>query len=142
MRPTARSISVTICVALLCDAVSPFARAQAQAPVAPVPASTQSPAPANGVLPWPWIAFGLGGVGLGVGTVTGVLALENDSQSVSPHTVGLISVGSFVAAGVCSAAGITLLLLQPAAGSTPATSGLRIVPVLEPGSVGVVGQFW
>lgn len=139
MRPTARSMSVTIYVALLCDAVSPLARAQA--PVAPVAASTQSPAPANGVFSWPWIAFGLGGVGLGVGTVAGVLALENNSQTDSPHTLGLISVASFVAAGLCTAAGITLLLLQPAAGSTPATSGLRIVPVLEPGSIGVVGQF-
>ena len=137
------------------DAASPVPPADAAATPAPVSAA---PPLAQGASPLPWVAFGLGAAGLGVGVVAGVLALGKHSDLAksctggtcgpaqqgeldSYHSLALISTVGFIVAGVGAAGGVTLLLVQPKAESGPATGGLRITPVLGPGSVGAVGTF-
>ncbi len=147
--------SVDAPLALEKDAVAPVAPVEASA--APPLATVASPQ-ARGASPLPWVAFGVGAAGLGVGVVAGVLALGKHSDLVkscpggacgsaqqgeldSYHSLGLISTVGFIVAGVGAAGGVTLLLLQPKAESGPPTSGLRIVPLLGPGSVGAAGTF-
>jgi hypothetical protein len=137
------------------DATAPVPPADASATPALAAMSSQ---PAQGASPLPWVAFGVGAAGLGVGVVAGVLALgkhsdlaksctggscgpAQQSELDSYHSLGLISTVGFIVAGVGAAGGVPLLLLQPRAESGPATGGLRITPVLGPGSVGAVGTF-
>ena len=137
------------------DAVSP---APANPAGATAPAADQALAAGGARMPWPWVAFGVGGVGLGVGVVTGVLALGKHSDLASKcgggtcgpaqysdvdsyNTLGLVSTIGFVVAGVGAAAGVTLLILQPKGDSAPPATGLRITPVVGPGSLGAVGSF-
>ena len=120
--------------------------------VAPAP-----PSKARKVLPW--VAFGVGGAGLVVGGLTGILAMgkhstlssnctngscgaDQQNNLDSYHTLGTVSTIGFIVAGVGGAAGVVLLLTQPKGDSVaPATTGLRIVPVVGPGSVGATGTF-
>ena len=128
------------------DAVAPAVLAQG----APIPQSATAS-------PLPWVAFGIGAAGLGVGVVGGVLALgkHSDLATACPggtcgpaqqgeldsyHSLGLVSTVGFVVAGVGAAAGVTLLLVRPRA-DVAATTGVRVVPVLGPGSLGAVGTF-
>jgi hypothetical protein len=106
----------------------------------------------------PWIAFGVGGAGLILGGITGALALSKHSSLSGPcgsgtcpsnessdlssyHTLGTLSTVGFIVAGVGAAAGVTLLLVQPKADSSPAATGVRVTPVVGLGSLGALGTF-
>jgi hypothetical protein len=103
----------------------------------------------------PWIAFGVGGAGLVVGGITGILAMGKhstlsdeckpncntsaaQSDLSSYHTMGAISDVGFILAGVGGAVGTILLITQPKAAPT---TGVRVVPVFGPGSLGATGSF-
>jgi hypothetical protein len=90
--------------------------------------------------------------------ITGVLALgkhsdlatackggtcgpAQQSELDSYHSLGTISTVGFVVAGVGAAAGVTLLILKPKADASPPSTGLHVVPVVGPGSIGAVGTF-
>jgi hypothetical protein len=137
------------------------------APTPPPPATTAPPPPADTGAPpessgghsiLPWVAFGIGGAGLVLGAVTGGLAIGKhstlsgecnggscppaDSGDLSSyHTLGTLSTVGFIVAGVGAVAGVVLLLVQPKASSAPAATGLHVVPVVGPGSVGAIGTF-
>lgn len=147
--------SIDVSLSLEKDAAPPAPPVDASATPVLAPVSSQ---PTRGASPLPWVAFGLGAAGLGVGVVAGVLALGKHSDLASScpggtcgpaqqseldsyHSLGLISTVGFIVAGVGAAGGVTLLLVQPRADSAPATSGLHVVPVLGPGSVGASGTF-
>jgi hypothetical protein len=118
---------------------------------------TGAPHKGPGILPW--VAFGIGGAGLILGGVTGGLALgahstlagecpatncpssaQNDLNSY--HAYATLSTVGFIVGGVGAVAGVVLLLTAPKGESPPpAQAGLRVVPVLGPGSIGAVGQF-
>jgi hypothetical protein len=106
----------------------------------------------------PWIAFGVGGAGLITAGITGGLALGQHSSIVNDcgssscpqseqskidgyHTMALVSTVGLVVAGVGAATGVVLLLVHPGESSAPAATGLRVTPVIGPGSIGAVGTF-
>ena len=140
--------------------------APAPAPAGPATALPASPPPdqvsaesSSGPGVWPWVAFGVGGAGLLVGGITGAMVISKhsdlsgkcpggtcttDQQSNvdSYNTLGTVSTVGFVVAGVGAAAGVTLLLvLHPKGDSAPPATGMRVTPVLGPGSLGAVGVF-
>jgi hypothetical protein len=136
-------------------------------PVTPEPAAASSGHGARSVLPW--VAFGVGAVGLGLGAVTGFMAMDEHSTlanecsgtecdtTTNPksandldtyHTLATLSTVGFIVGGVGVAAGVVLLLTQPKNESAPsvtspppAPQAFRVVPVVGPGSIGLVGQF-
>jgi hypothetical protein len=131
--------------------------APAAAPVASststVDLTTQGPSKARKIAPW--VAFGVGGAGLVVGGITGILAIGKHSTLSgecnpdcssstaksdldSYHSIGVVSDVGFIVAGVGGAVGAVLLLTQPKA---QPTTGLRVVPVVGPGTVGATGSF-
>jgi hypothetical protein len=135
-------------------------------PATPEPATTSGGHGARSVLPW--VAFGVGAVGLGLGAVTGFMAMNEHSTladecpamqcdtKTNPksgndldtyHTLATLSTVGFIVGGVGVAAGVVLLLTQPKTESSPAANApaapqaFRVVPVVGPGSIGLVGQF-
>ncbi len=129
-----------------------------------------APASTKGHSILPWVAFGVGAAGLGLGAITGFMAMsqhstlanechgsvcgeENSGDLSSYHTVAALSTVGFVVGGVGIAGGVILLLTQPKGESSapapaaspsppsPPQTGLRVVPVVGPGSIGVVGSF-
>ena len=130
-------------------------------PAAPTPDQPPPDQSAGHFNVWPWVAFGVGGVGLGVGAVAGGLALGKHSDLASAckggtcgpaqqseldsyHSLSTVSTIGFVVAGVGATAGVTLLLVMPRSSSSsapPPATGLRVVPVVGPGSIGAVGSF-
>ncbi len=93
-----------------------------------------------------FVAFGFGGLGLVIGTVTGIVSLNQtadiDQQCVDDHcptnlasdaddakAIGHLSTAAFVIAGLATAAGVTLLLLDdPQESATVARMQLRLAP--------------
>lgn len=130
----------------------------------PAGASPEQPASAGGGGPgiWPWVAFGVGAAGLITGGVTGAMAMgdqsdlakacgsggvchpDQQSKVDSYDTLGTISTVGFIVGGVGAAAGALLLVLHPnltSGAGAPASTGLRVYPVLGLGSAGAAGTF-
>jgi len=102
------------------------------------------------------VTLAVGGVGLIVGAVTGGIAVGDHSTLVNNgcsngtcppseasdlngfHTMGTLSTVGFVAGGVLAAAGIVMVLLAP---SPKKEHAARVVPVVGPTGVGMVGRF-
>jgi hypothetical protein len=112
----------------------------------------------KGFGPWPWVVLGVGGAGLVVGGITGGLAIGKHSSLASSctngscgpsqqsdldsyHTMALVSTIGFIVGGVGVAGGVALLLLQPKSDAAPPATGLHVVPVVGPGSLGAFGTF-
>jgi hypothetical protein len=127
-------------------------------------ASPEQPADAGRGGPgiWPWVAFGVGAAGLITGGVTGAMAMsvqsdlsracsssnichpDQQSKVDNYNTLGTISTVGFIVGGVGVAGGALLLVLKPnlVSGSpAPASSGVRVYPVLGLGTAGAAGTF-
>jgi len=124
-----------------------------------------SPSKGSG-LTWP-IVFGAGAVALGA--VGGVFMLnaanraseieelsakrepgtnlpateysEIQQRDDERKTFSLVGTGLLIGAGVSAAVAVTILLWPEGKAKTPAKTGMRVLPVVGPGSVGVVGTF-
>ncbi len=141
--------------------VPPPADASSSSP--PPGATPEQPAAAEGGGPgiWPWVAFGVGAAGLITGGVTGALALgdhsdlsgacsngichpDQQSKVDSYNTMGTISTVGLIVGGVGVATGALLLVLKPnlvSGSAAPASTGLRVYPVLGLGAAGAAGTF-
>jgi hypothetical protein len=110
------------------------------------------------------VALGVGGASLAAGVITGVLALGKradlveggckDGGACPPsqrdalgtyHTLGNISTGTFIGAGVLLTAGVVLLVTAPKAPKDPPkeapATGVRVTPFVGLGHVGLTGTF-
>jgi hypothetical protein len=131
------------------------------APAAP-PAAGAIDAPPPDATPrrsiFPWVAFGVGGAGLLTGAITGGIALGQHSSIVSDcggsscptteqskidgyHTMTLVSTAGFIVAGLGAATGVVLLLTHVGDSPSTPTTGLHVLPVVGPGSLGAIGTF-
>lgn len=105
--------------------------------------------------PWKtvgWILGGAGAVGLGVGTVFGIVAMGDKSKahcgsdnlcdpgtSAGVKSAALVSDMGWIAGGVLLAGGVALVLFAPGSSRETTTSaGVRVVPVVTAGGVGIV----
>jgi len=136
---------------------SPAAPPPAPMPPAPMPPTSSVPEASGGdetgagstVVALGWVGVGLGGAALVAGTVTGILALGQQSDlgencpddACEPafhddvdafNTMRGVSIGTLVAGGVVAVAGVTLLLTAPDAEAevalhlTPLDARLRV----------------
>lgn len=156
-----RSETVSVTLEPAAPGAQPAVVAAPTASMGPAPALSTSSAAADTGVTHPSrapaiAAFAVGGAGLVAGIVTGVLALgdhshlqgECPSNSCPPgkpqsdlnsyHAVGLVSTIGFVVAGVGTAAGVTLWVLEGKSSSSTAAS---VSPYIGVGSVGAVGRF-
>jgi hypothetical protein len=132
------------------------------ATVAPALSESASPQPAAPSSAGRWVmwgGFGVGVVGVAVGASAGILALvdknnafgkgcvgnvcpttaHNDLQSA--RTAADVSTAGFIVGGVGVAVGVVALLLSGPSVAPAPTAGLRVVPTLGPGAIGMRGEF-
>jgi hypothetical protein len=119
-------------------------------PDQPTDKTTRSPIPM-------WTAFGVGAAGLTFGTITGIIALgkhgdladrcpndrcprDQEDELSSYHTMGTLSGIGFGVGLAGAATGVVLLLTNPKRSEEPRT-GVTLVPVVGPDSIGVTGRF-
>ena len=143
-------------------AVAPEPPTAPPAPAAPAPpppaAEASPPAPAHPVLRTTGFVLGIAGLAsLAAGGVTGALALAQKSTvqahcpeprgcdqtgmdaAQSGHTYATVSDVTFIAGGALLAAGVALVLLNPAQESR--TTGLLLAPSPNGASIGWLGSF-
>jgi hypothetical protein len=109
--------------------------------------------------PLVWVGFGVGAAGLAVGTITGILALsqESDLESTCPnqvcgrdadgdldaaYTMAHVSTVGFIVGGVGVAVGLVALFIGGSGGDDEVAVGnVRVSPRVGPGFVGLEGRF-
>jgi hypothetical protein len=105
-----------------------------------------------------YVGFGVGAAGLILGSITGGIAVgqestlkknctdgvcrSTDDKSTldSFHTMTTLSTVGFVVGGVGVAAGAVLFFMSPSSSSSSTKSGW-IAPTIGPGTIGAVGRF-
>lgn len=115
----------------------------------------------GGLSPLVYAGFGVGAAGIIAGTVTGIISLSKTSSIKdqcdgatgacpaataedisSANTIANVSNISFALGAAGVAVGVVGIFLSGGAKKAPPpTTGLRVTPVVGPGSVGVVGVF-
>jgi hypothetical protein len=126
-------------------------------PVAAAP--SVAPTKPGGLSPLVFVGFGVGAAGLIAGSVTGALSLSKTSSIEgrctdgicpsstaadisSANTLANVSNISFALGAAGVAVGVVGIFLSGSSGEkTPASGGIRIMPAIGPGSVGVIGVF-
>jgi hypothetical protein len=121
--------------------------------------SSQGGAPSSAGRWIMWGGFAVGVVGVAVGASAGVLAVVDKNKAFgkgcvgnvcpttahddlqSARTAADVSTVGLVVGGIGVAVGVVALLLSRPSETPPPAAGLRIVPTLGPGAVGVRGEF-
>jgi len=119
---------------------------------ATVPSDTTTGKPSRWQPTAGWISIGVGGAGIVLGAIMGGVALgkvselgcdsngacpgATDDELASANTLRTVSTVGFIAGGILTAAGVTLLLIPP-----PRADAAYVTPYLTASSIGLRGAF-
>ena len=155
--PASRTVTAAEGTSTRVELVGEAAAAAPTGPAGPPP-DEPAPASAGGSKLPAAVAFGVGGVGVALGAVTGILSLgkvgeledrcptkvcsaADQELADSARTLGTVSTIGLIVGGVGVAAGVVLLVVEPAPAPHASAAGPRVVTRVGPGSLSLAGTF-